>query len=66
MADQQWPIYILAFRRLIEEVKKHNLKAVLVFVDYKKALDIVHHEKIFKMVDVITAVQGYPGQGHHA
>jgi len=42
--------HILALRRLIEEVKKLNLKAVLVFVDFKKAFDSVHREKMFKIL----------------
>ena len=32
--------HILALRRLIEGVKSHNLKATMIFVDFKKAFDI--------------------------
>ena len=31
-------------------MKKLNLKAVLVFVDFKKAFDSVHREKMFKIL----------------
>ncbi|KAJ4927630.1 hypothetical protein JOQ06_015437 [Pogonophryne albipinna] len=33
---------ILALRRMIEEVKKDNLTAVLCFIDFKKAFDSIH------------------------
>ena len=33
---------ILALRRLIEEVKRNNLTAVLCFIDFKKAFDSIH------------------------
>ena len=33
---------ILALRRLIEEVKRENLTAVLCFIDFKKAFDSIH------------------------
>lgn len=33
---------ILALRRIIEEVKKNNLTAVLCFIDFKKAFDSIH------------------------
>ena len=33
---------ILALRRIIEEVKRNNLAAVLCFIDFKKAFDSIH------------------------
>ena len=33
--------HILALRRLIEGVKSHNLKATIIFVDFKKAFDSI-------------------------
>ena len=37
---------ILTIRRLIEEVKKKNLKATLLFVDFSKAFDSIHRGKM--------------------
>ena len=35
-------IHILALRRLIEEVKKRNKKAIIIYVDFSKAFDSIH------------------------
>ena len=43
--------HILALRRIIEEVKKNNLKAILVFVDFKKAFDSIHRGKLMKILE---------------
>ena len=46
---------ILALRRIIEEVKRNNLAAVLCFIDFKKAFDSVHRGmmmRILKAYDV--------------
>ena len=46
---------ILALRRIIEEVKRNNLSAVLCFIDFRKAFDSVHRGmmmKILKAYDV--------------
>ena len=43
--------HILALRRLIEEVRSKNLKAVIVFIDFKKAFDNVHRVKMFKILN---------------
>ena len=50
--------HILALRRIIEEVKKNNLKAILVFIDFKKAFDSIHRGKLMK----ILAAYGIPDQ----
>ena len=42
--------HILALRRIIEGVKRHNLKAVLLFVDFKRAFDSVHREKMMRIL----------------
>ena len=42
--------HILALRRLIEGVKERNLKAILVFIDFKKAFDSIHRSKMFKIL----------------
>ena len=42
--------HILAIRRLIEEVRSKNLKAVIVFIDFKKAFDSVHRVKMLKIL----------------
>ena len=41
---------ILALRRLLEGVKERNLKATLVFIDFKKAFDNIHRGKILKIL----------------
>ena len=40
--------HILALRRLIEGVKERNLKAILVFIDFKKAFDSIHRDKMLR------------------
>ena len=42
--------HILALRRLIEGVKSNNLKAVITFVDFKKAFDTIHRGRILKIL----------------
>ena len=42
--------HILAIRRLIEEVRSKNLKAVIVFIHFKKAFDSVHRVKMRKIL----------------
>ncbi|KAJ4947922.1 hypothetical protein JOQ06_009951, partial [Pogonophryne albipinna] len=42
---------ILALRRMIEEVKKDNLTAVLCFIDFKKAFDSIHRSTIVKILE---------------
>ena len=42
--------HILALRRLIEEVKERNLKATLVFIDFKKTFDSVHRRKMLEIL----------------
>ena len=37
-------------RRLIEEVKKNNLTAVLCFIDFKKAFDSIHRGTMMKIL----------------
>ena len=34
--------HILAIRRLIEGVKSHNLKVIIIFVDFKKLFDSIN------------------------
>ena len=42
--------HILALRRLIERVKESSLKATLVFIDFKRAFDSIHREKMLKIL----------------
>ena len=42
--------HILALGRLMERVKERNLKAILVFVDFKKAFDSIHRDKMLKIL----------------
>ena len=41
---------MLAPRRIIEGVKANNLKAVLTFIDFKKAFDSIDREKMMKIL----------------
>ena len=41
---------ILALRRIIEEVRKDNLTAVLCFIDFKKAFDSIHRGMMVKIL----------------
>ena len=42
--------HILALRRIIEGVRRNNLKATLLFVDFKKAFDSIHRSKMLKIL----------------
>ena len=52
------PSHILSLRRLIEGVKSYKLKAIITFVDFKKAFDSVHRERMFKILEAY----GIPGK----
>jgi hypothetical protein len=41
---------ILALRRIIEGMKAKNLPLALVFIDYSKAFDSIHRERMFKIL----------------
>ena len=41
---------MLALRRLIEGVKQKNLTAVITFVEFKKAFDLIHRGKLMKIL----------------
>ncbi len=40
----------LGRRRIIEEVKRNNLPAVLAFIDFKKAFDCIHQGNMIKIL----------------
>ena len=42
--------HILALRRVIEGVKSHNRKAIILYVDFRKAFDSIHRGKMFKIL----------------
>ncbi|KAJ4949221.1 hypothetical protein JOQ06_020739 [Pogonophryne albipinna] len=42
---------ILALRRMIEEVEKDNLAAVLCFIDFKKEFDSIHRSTMVKILE---------------
>ena len=48
--------HILTLRRLIEGIKSHDLKAVIIFVDFKKAFDSIDRGKML----TILAAYGIP------
>jgi hypothetical protein len=41
---------VLALRRIIEEVKKNHLPAVMVFIDFCKAFDSINHQTMFAIL----------------
>ena len=56
--------HMLAFRRIIEEAKRNNVPATIVFVDLSKAFDSVHRAKMIKILkeygipnEIINAIQ---------
>lgn len=44
--------HILALRPLIKGVKSHNRKAIILYIDFKKAFDSVNQSKMFKILKV--------------
>ena len=42
--------HLLALRRLIEGVKSHNKKAIILYVDFKKAFDTIHRPTMMKIL----------------
>ena len=55
--------HVLALRRLIEGVRRNNLKAIITFVDFKKAFDSIHRGKMMKILkaygvpdELVTAI----------
>ena len=43
-------IQLLALRRLLEGVKDNNLEAILIFIDFKKALDTIYRGKMLAIL----------------
>ena len=43
--------HILALRRIVEELKNHDMEAVLTFIDFRKAFDSVDHVKMFLILE---------------
>ena len=48
---------ILALRRIIEGMKAKNLPLAVVFIDYSKAFDSIHRERMFEILEAY----GIPG-----
>ena len=42
--------HILCLRRLIEGVKSNNLKCILIFIDFRKAFDSIHRERMMTIL----------------
>ena len=42
--------HILALRRVIEGVKSHNQKAIILYVDFKKAFDSIHRPTMMQIL----------------
>ena len=43
--------HILTLRRLIEGVKSHNLKATIIFFDFKKAFDSINRSIMLQILE---------------
>ena len=48
--------HILALRCLIERVKSHNLKAIIMFVEFKKAFDSINREIMFRIRKIVVYI----------
>jgi hypothetical protein len=56
--------HLLALRRIVEELKNHDMEAVLTFIDFRKAFDSVDRVKMFQipeaygiLADVVAAIR---------
>ena len=43
--------HILALRRIVEELKNHDMEAVLTFIDFRKAFDSINREKMLQILE---------------
>ena len=51
---------ILTLRRIIEEVKATPLPAIITFLDFKKAFDSIHREKLMRILNDLSRENGVP------
>ena len=56
--------HILALHRIVEELKNHDMEAVLTFIDFRKAFDCINHSQMFQILeaygippDVVVAIR---------
>ena len=56
--------HILALRRIVEELKNHDMEAVFAFIDFRKAFDSIDRNKMFQILeaygipsDVVAAIR---------
>ena len=56
--------HILALRRIVEELKNHDMEAVLTFIDFSKAFDSIDRGRMFQILeaygippDVVSAIR---------
>ena len=56
--------HILALRRIVEELKNHDMEAVLTFSDFRKAFDCIDRSRMFQILesygippDVVAAIR---------
>ena len=50
---------ILALRKIIEGIKGNNLKAILTFIDFKKAFDSIHRGKMMRILRKVSLLTFY-------
>ena len=43
--------HILALRRIVEELKNHDIEAVLTFIDFRKAFDSIDRGRMFQILE---------------
>ena len=60
--EDQQP-HILALRHIAEELKNHDMEAVLTFIDFRKAFDCIDRNRMFQILqaygippDVVAAI----------
>ena len=51
--------HILALRQLFEGVKSHNLKTIIIFVDFKKAFDSINRATMLQILEAYVNTNNY-------
>ena len=56
--------HILALRRIVEELKNHDMEAVLTFIDFRKAFDSINRKRMLEILeaygippDIVNAIR---------
>ena len=54
--------HTLALRRMLKGLKRNNLKAIVTFVDFRKAFDSIHRGKMAKTLKVYSNSNSVPAE----